>query len=120
MDRIKDGTSDTMTQFFAQQQRDYVLANLSDESALDDLDKTTRADICPGTYLKLWDDVSIYNDFVKGRIVCAAGGRACFFLYRFDPSNGGHILEIYQPDAVTDRAPADPNEAPMPIVPPSP
>lgn len=113
MDRLRDGDSDTMTQFFAADRRAYVLSVISGEENFDPLDKTDRADIVPGTVLKLWDDVLLYGS-LKVRIICAAGGRDNFTSYRFDPASGGHVIEGWPKDAVTDRAPVDPNEVPMP------
>jgi hypothetical protein len=114
MDRVAYD-ADVMQQFFAEQQRAFVIANISGEENFDPLDKTDREDIVPGTYLKLWDDVQVYGTTgPKVRIICAAGGRDNFFSYRFDSSNGGHVLENWPKDSVTDRAPADPEEEPMP------
>ena len=118
MDRTRDGDADTMTQFFAQQQRDILLSQVDPiaEANYDPLDRTDRPDIVAGTTLKLWDDVRLY-DFVNARIILQKNGeRDAFFTYRFDTGNGGHTIESWPKDAVTDRAPADPNETPMPII----
>jgi hypothetical protein len=121
MDRIAYD-ADAMQQYFAEFQRNFIIStmNPAQEAGFDPLDKTDRSDICPGTNLKLWDDVRVY-DFQNARVICGAtGDRTIFTTYRFDTSNGGHVVENWPVDSITDRAPADPEETPMPVIPPSP
>jgi len=113
---------DGMLQFFAEQYRALVIAgrDADSEEGWDPLDKSDREEIAPGSVLKLYDDVEIYG-YLYGRVIAPAAGRTQFFVYWFDPVSGGHNTAIYgtdPPDQITDRAPADPTETPMPIVPP--
>jgi hypothetical protein len=116
MDRIVYD-SDTMQNYFAQQAWQTQYDNRGDESALDPGERIDRCGpsgagtVCPGTKLKQYDDVCIYN-YIYTRVIGPAGGDGGvnFFTYRFDASNGGHVLESFPIEAVTDRAPADPNE----------
>lgn len=72
-----------------------------------------EGDICPGTPLKLYDDVSCV-DGNSYRVICAAEGRDKFTAWGIGPFGPMTISQsVYD---VLDRAPADPQETPMPIV----
>ena len=81
-------------------------------------DTCLRAEIYPGTFLKFGDDITCCGvpEFTL-RVVCAASGAGCAAVY-YPPWFGDTIVELNLPsDDITDRAPLDPEETPMPIFP---
>lgn len=106
MDRMGSDTIDQVCAYW----RTVVLAD--DCSDLPPEERPTRAEIAPGCRLKEGDDV-----FCNGqvyRVVCPARGIGWFTGWSLDPVTGSVIgpIDAYQ---VTDRAPADPAEPPLPI-----
>lgn len=83
-----------------------------------------REEIYAGSALKRGDDVQVYGvpEFIF-RVVCAGNSESCLIIY-YPPWFGDMLipLEIGDADAaseaVTDRAPLDSNETPMPVFPP--
>lgn len=72
---------------------------------------------CPGTYLKVDDDVQ-WLGFVDGRVLWGHDEPQYFFLYA--PDIFGDVAVPVDVGYVNDRAPADPQESPLPIFEPSP
>ena len=70
---------------------------------------------CPGTVLKLDDDVS-WMGFIKGRVVWGHDDPAQLHLYA--PDIFGDFVPPLDVGYVDDRAPVDPGEAPLPILAP--
>lgn len=118
MDRISVDP-EAMLQFFAAQWRATTLGQeqIADETR-DANARADRVEICEGTKLRVFDDVEIYNGYVQTRIICGAPGDPVSFTgYRFDATTGGHCIENFNYEAITDRAPAVPEDgAPFPIV----
>lgn len=78
---------------------------------LDDFHRT--GPIVTGTTLKVGDDVEVYG-FIRGRVACAGEGRDNFMVFYVDEM-GSENWAPYHVGCVTDRAPLDPEETPMPI-----
>ena len=70
---------------------------------------------CPGSNLKVYDDINWY-DVVFGRVLWGTDNPT--FFYVCNPDVFGPQPVQLGADGITDRAPADPNETPMPIYPP--
>ena len=97
----------------AAQRRDELLARASNGGD-DDLpleDRPNRAEVAPGCLLKFGDDVSAYGQTY--RYLCP--GRGIGWAYGLTLEVSGFTLGSFEATAVEDRAPADPNETPMPI-----
>lgn len=116
MSRIIDGTTDTMTQFFAESSRTFqVNAEAAADANRDPADRCDRVEVCAGTILRVYDDVAIkWVDAplppIPRRIICgSAGDRTNFCTYRFDPTNGGFVTETFDASLVLDVAPVDPS-----------
>lgn len=70
-----------------------------------------RAEVTPGCLLKPGDDVEVSQ--VVARVVCPADTDGWFYAYTIDGTL--FVLTQFEAQYVTDRAPADPEETPMPI-----
>lgn len=113
-----------------------VTASPAEDGDLDPLDRRMRADVClyehvegeydpgagEGTLKVTWlptalkrDDDLILFDVCPVRVIGPARGRTEFMAYC--PAWFGDQPVPFQLAYITDRAPADPNETPMPIVP---
>lgn len=68
----------------------------------------------PGSNLKVYDDIRWY-DVVDGRVLWGTDNPT--FFYVCNPDVFGPQPVQLGADGITDRAPADPNETPMPIYP---
>ncbi len=69
---------------------------------------------CPGTNLKINDHVMIF-DVLPVMVLWGTDDPDCFFAYA--PDLFGEMAANLDAHYITDRAPADPNETPMPIYP---
>lgn len=110
---------DALLNYISRTEKVRILSQASGEENYDPLDRTDRSDVCPGTALKELDDVEMYNEpTLRRRVCCAAGGRTQFYTVYYDTTNLCMVTEQWPVDCITDRAPADPNETPMPVIPP--
>lgn len=105
-----DYAAEDLLNFIVAQEHADLIDDYLDPGA-DPLDRTDRTDVCPGYVLKVGDDVSIFGAFVR-RVSAPAGGWANFMTCYYDTVNKGIVRESYSIDTITDRAPADPEEAP--------
>jgi len=111
--RIEYDAQDLLNLLVQQEHADLVGDDVNPLS--DPLDRTDRADVLPGYTVKVGDDIEIYGSFVR-RVTCAAGGRTNLFTVYYDTVNKGIVRESFNVEAITDRAPADENETPWPIL----
>lgn len=77
-------------------------------------DPTRTGDVCPGSPLKIDDDVLANGD--SYRVLCPSVGRDRFMA--FGITGWGPTTTSLALSEVTDRAPLDANETPMPVIPP--
>lgn len=110
--RITYDSEDLLNLLVQQEHADLVNDDLTQT---DPLDRTDRADVLPGYTVKVGDDIEIYSSFVR-RVTCAAGGRTNLFTVYYDTENHGIVRESFNVEAITDRAPKDPEETPWPIL----
>jgi hypothetical protein len=110
MDRIDT----TYTATIRQQYLD-AAANGADDD-LDPSERPNRADRSDLGALKDDDDVEI-NNGNRVRVLCPGRGLGYFYSWGYDALFGSWVLGQYEASSVTDRAPADPEETPMPIFP---
>jgi hypothetical protein len=76
----------------------------------DPLDTPMRADICPGTVLKVDDDVELYQGGLYARVLCPADGRGWFVGWWIDRDLNVPNVGTLDMTQISNRAPADPNE----------
>lgn len=90
--------------------RDELIAS---DTGTDPALRRDRAEVSPGCRLKHGDDVMVSG--MQSRVICPSEVEGWFY----DLSIEGMIFVVGQHEAqyVTDRAPADPEEEPMPIFP---
>lgn len=89
----------------------------TEDTELEPLDRRDREEVIVGSLLKRNDDIEIGPLNIKVRIICPAGGRQVAYLW-FPEWFGEEPfqLTLIEQD-ITDRAPADPEEDPMPCWP---
>ena len=78
-------------------------------------DRPDRAEVVVGSFLKIFDHVRMHDD--TECVVIAPGRGSGYFSGWHVDSDGQNVLGMYAGIDVIDRAPADPNETPMPIFP---
>lgn len=83
-------------------------------------DDPKRTDVCPGSPIKIDDDVKVRTDGGSYRVIAPAPGRDRFTAWGMSPDFGMMMTTSFALADVTDRAPADPNETPMPVTVPLP
>jgi hypothetical protein len=116
MDRI---SSEIIDQSRVDYWRDYHHnASASEDTELDPLDRRDRTDVIVPSYLKRSDDVQIapLGD-IHARIVGPGSGRTMAMIY-YPQWFGDQPIDVQLlPTDITDRAPADAQEAAMPCWP---
>jgi len=79
-------------------------------------ERRDRADVIPGSFIKRDDDLLLY-DAIPYRVIGPGRGAWCVIGY-YPEWFGDMTVELeFVAETVTDRAPADTNEAPMPVFP---
>lgn len=101
-----------MSAAVAQRRADLIAADTSTDPAT----QIARAEVAPGCRLKPDDDVLV-NGEIK-RVVCPADYPGWFTSLTLDQN--GYVWGTDDSTQVTDRAPADPEEDPLPIYEPPP
>lgn len=116
MDRIPD---------IDQERVDYWRAWNHDQAAVEGVDadlppeeRRDREEVIAGSFLKRDDDITIQGSIIV-RVVGPARGATCVLTY-YPPWFGDDAMAIDIPNKtdITDRAPFDPEEEPMPVFPP--
>lgn len=114
MERMVD---DPTLEIVLQQLRDFHASHAHEDADLDPLDQRGRSEVCPGSPLKEGDDVFIGEHGHATRVACAGTGREHFYACYISPEDGPWVSK-YTVQQITDRAPLDPSETPMPVLPP--
>lgn len=87
------------------------------DTELDPLDRRDRADVIVPSFLKRDDDIEIAPLQIKTRIIGPGSGRLMALIY-YPPWFGDEAIAIQlQPGDISDRAPVDEEEDPLPVWP---
>ncbi len=99
----------------AEQDQDLMPEERRDRIALDD----TTSSVIPPNNLRRYDDIRMW-DWIDGRVIGPGRGIGEVLVHSPSPGHGmGDIIRCGA-DAITDRAPLNPEETPMPVIPPPP
>jgi hypothetical protein len=114
MERMQ-GLDEARIAEIAQQQLDGALAG--EDNDLDPGARRDREEVVAGSNLKRGDDIMIIDVFPLRVIGPARGATSITGFYPDWFGNEPMYLALEPPVYVTDRAPLDPNETPMPVFP---
>lgn len=113
MERIDEQVDQERIEYWRQYNVD---AAATEDQVLDPLDRRDREDVIAGTYLKRDDDILLAGS-IPVRIVGPGSGRLVLIAMNEDWFGDEALGFEITPGDVTDRAPVDPEETPMPIAP---
>jgi hypothetical protein len=105
---------------FVAQQREYHRreADVGADDYLPEGDRRNRPDVL-GPYSRVREDDDVLIAGEVRRVVCAARGAGNFYAL-LPRAGGGWVDTLVSGADITDRAPADPNDQPLPVFLPKP